>query len=653
MNPPPLVLDATTVTIEAGDSHTFVPSGGTTPYTFAVFAGVGTINAGGLYTSAIPGSATVQVTDSPPTQTIYASVTVNPTPLQISPTSTSMMAGSAITFTASGGTAGYTFSKLSGVGSVNSTTGEYTSPSTGSAVIRVTDSTTPTPLTSNAVVTVTAPPLQITPTAANLAVNAGQDFNATGGVGTHVYSIVSGFGSIVPSTGVFTAPATPGTTVVQVSDDALSTSQATITVYALLAISPKPGTVNAAATLPFTATGGISGYTYAMVSGVGSIHPTSGVYSAPASPGSAVVKVTDSIGNVDQATVTVLDPAEWTPPIDVPGASGGQFASLALTSAGWPMIAFQSGNNLKLARGIGLTSFEPSPVTVTTSADGDYPGQYASLALNGADLPRISYYFSKANHEGLGYSEWTGSLWSPSGKLPGTEDKEVGRFSSLALDASAALAPRIAYYDAETADLVYAWFDGSWHYYSVDSSNNVGQYASLRLTRSGSPRYPHFAYYDATNGDLKYAWKDVGGWHYDLPVDSVGNVGQYASLQIDGSGFPHIAYYDATNGNLKYVSKNAGGWLAAEIVDSAGDLGKFASLALNSLGYPRIAYYDVTNSSLKYASWNGSVWVIATIDNSADVGQYASLALDPATDKMRIAYYDTAGKLKYTIQQQQ
>ena len=243
VNPPPLVIDATTVTIEAGDSHTFLPSGGTTPYTFAVIAGVGTINAGGLYTSAIPGSATVRVQDTSPTmQTVFASVTVNPTPL--CDQSDQHLHHGRILDHIRGvrqKIARLHVLQAYGVGSVNATTGEYTSPTTGSAVIRVTDSTTPTPLTANADVTVTAPPLQITPTAVNLQVNPGQDFNATGGIGTHVYSVVSGNGSIVPSTGVFTAPATPDTTVVQVRDDALSTSLATITVYARLAIWPKAG----------------------------------------------------------------------------------------------------------------------------------------------------------------------------------------------------------------------------------------------------------------------------------------------------------------------------------------------------------------------------------------------------------------------------
>jgi hypothetical protein len=593
------------------------------------------------------GDWTVTVSDSSaPVKNAFTYIHVSAMPgaLTISPETITLTLNDTFTFSAGGGAGGYTYDKISGVGSIT-TGGLYTASQAGSAVIQVTDADL---ATDTANVTVETLPLQITPTFVNVQFNAGYDFNASGGQPPYVFSILTGgdSGSIVWDTGVYTAPATAGTVTVQVADSLPSTpSTATVNVYAPLVIAPDPATVDAGSTLTFTASGGVPAYTFEKVSGVGSIS-SGGLYTAPTSPGSAVVKVTDSIGNVDQVTVTVVDPAEWAPAITVDTA-GGQYASLVLTDTDeWPYIAYRVGTattTLKFAKWTGSSFGVPE----TVDSAGDYPGQYASIALDADDNPRIGHYYSKLNHEGLGYADWNGS-WTLWGKVPGTANDPIGQYASLALDPTDSYRPRIAYYDARPTnlDLGYASYDGAaWTLTPIDTAGDVGKFASLKLDSSGHPR---IAYYDATNGDLRYA-EYSSGWIYST-VDTVGDVGQYASLQLDSSGYPNIAYYDADNKDLKYAAWDGSAW-DIETVDSTGDVGQYASLALDGSGNPRIAYFDATNGDLKYASWNGSVWVIAAIDTNGVVGQYASLALNGA-GKMRIAYYDvTNSDLKYKAQQ--
>jgi hypothetical protein len=212
-------------------------------------------------------------------------------------------AGMSATFTGTGGTPPYTFSLVSGGGSIGATSGAYSTPSTaGSAVVQLSDAAgkqMQANITIDAAVGVTA----IT------TVDGGttQTLQGTGGQGPYTYAIVSGPGSVNASSGVFTAPASAGTTVVRVTDANGGVTQVTILNNPALSITPPSITVTAGAgqTMQFSAQGGSGGYTYALSSGPGTLS-AAGLYTAVNTSGTAMVQVTDSLGTTATASVRAL-----------------------------------------------------------------------------------------------------------------------------------------------------------------------------------------------------------------------------------------------------------------------------------------------------------------------------------------------------------
>jgi hypothetical protein len=73
-----------------------------------------------------------------------------------------------------------------------------------------------------------------------------------------------------------------------------------------LQISPLAVTLGTGATCAFLASGGSPPYSFALVSGGGSIEADSGLYTAPVSPDNAIIQVQDSKGATSQATATVV-----------------------------------------------------------------------------------------------------------------------------------------------------------------------------------------------------------------------------------------------------------------------------------------------------------------------------------------------------------
>ncbi len=143
------------------------------------------------------------------------------------------------------------------------------------------------------------------------------------------------------------------------------------------------------------------------------------------------------------------------------------------------------------------------------------------------------------------------------------------------------------------------------------------------------------------------------------------NTGLHSSFRLRGaSETPALSYYDSSDGDLKYAEFDGADW-RNEIVDTPGDVGRYNALALtpDADALPRIAYHDNTGGfpstgALKYAERDAAGgWTTVTVDAGDESdGQYASLALDPATGRPRIVYQarilggafgTTRGVLKY------
>lgn len=114
---------------------------------------------------------------------------------------------------------------------------------------------------------VVATTVSIAPAAVTVAVNNLETFSASGGTAPYTYSIFSGTGSVLSTTGNFTASAVAGSTVVRVTDVTGKFADAIVTVNLALQISPTSQSLSLSATQTFTTTGGVSPFLFSLVSG--------------------------------------------------------------------------------------------------------------------------------------------------------------------------------------------------------------------------------------------------------------------------------------------------------------------------------------------------------------------------------------------------
>ena len=175
------------------------------------------------------------------------------------------------------------------------------------AALDVIAATTTTPTSSTTTTTTESPSLA--PTTRSIAPSNSTTLTVSGG--TAPYTVASSSSAIatatISSTTVTVTGVAAGTATITVTDSKSKTGTATVTVNAALALSPTTSAPALGATATFTASGGVSPYTFTLPTAVGALSSgtTSTTYTRPWRSGSDTVRVTDSLSNTTTATVTL------------------------------------------------------------------------------------------------------------------------------------------------------------------------------------------------------------------------------------------------------------------------------------------------------------------------------------------------------------
>jgi C1A family cysteine protease len=248
--------------------------------------------------------------------TVSASASVSVT---VEPSTATMVAGSAKTFTATvTGGSGNRNVTWSASGGTITQSGAYTAPATpGTYTITATSAEDITKTGTATVTVIPAISVSITPVSVTLSPGGTRTFTATvtGGSGNKNVTW-SASGGVITQSGIYTAPATPGTYTITATsaEDTTKTGTATVTVIAAISVSitPVSVTLSPGGTQTFTATvtGGFGNTNvgWAVISGLIYTNGNECSYTAPATPGTYTITATsvEDITKTGTATVTVI-----------------------------------------------------------------------------------------------------------------------------------------------------------------------------------------------------------------------------------------------------------------------------------------------------------------------------------------------------------
>lgn len=329
--------------LELGQNLQFNATGGTAPYSWAVNnPAVASINGSGLLTALSAGTVQVTVTDVDGNTGSSGTITITLPSITVAPTIQNIALGQVQQFNAMGGAMPYTWSVNNPVVASINANGLLTALAAGSVRVSATDANGV--AGTSGVITVSIPTISVTPGNLNLAAGLSQQLSASGGAAPYAWSVANTSIANITANGFLTALA-GGTTQITAVDANGIAGSTSVTVTQVTA-SPNSATIALGQTLQFTATDGVTPYSWSVNNtSVASINAISGLLT-PTNIGSVVVTVTDNTGRSSSTgTISVVD----TPVIAVPNAIMNLGSSQSLTVSGGLAPYTWSSSNFAIA----------------------------------------------------------------------------------------------------------------------------------------------------------------------------------------------------------------------------------------------------------------------------------------------------------------
>lgn len=276
----------------------------------------------------------------------------------------------------------------------------------------------------------------------------------------------------------------------------------------------------------------------------------------------------------------------------------------------------------------------------TRISEGNYAGP-ADLEFDGEGRPHVAWHDHElaevsSRYGNLVYAVREDAAWEVATARDQGHD---GFQTSIAVGGGVVHAAGIEPIQYQTDQGVehYILEDGAWSVASIGTGALEYEYdVSLALTAEGLPA---LTYFDDKAGALVYAEQSGGSWA--LQQIASDEAGEFSSLAFDSQGTPHVAFSDE-HGVVGYAARFEGVWHVEEFARAAGPTA--VALAIGRGDVPHVAFAD--QRGLRYGVRTGDGWNVEDVATAGKrpLGHRVSLALDDDGTPHIAAYELTRSK---------